>query len=944
MKTKCSILILALGLVLRLSGAASNDLASVFKQGLLEEEANRNLEAAIRAYQQVVTTFDKDRRTAATAAYRLGECYRKLGRTNEAVAQFERVVREFADDDVLVSISRNNLLALRGPAATTPDASPGADPLADAARAERKRLYAEEIKVAETQLDIFKKQFEGGRIGQTELLAQERELLRLRREAASVDIPGATAKPRLETVMTDEEEAEIRRIQVLVQNSPDLINALDNEGKSPLHRAASRGQRMVVQHLLDHGADVNQPCRTKETALHLAATVGHNAVVKLLLERKANVDARDNAGWTPLYSVAGRGFKTLGETLLDHGADVNARALDGRSPLHRAADAGSLEFVSMLLKRGARIDAIDNAGTQPLMSAAASGHVPVIHVLIERGASVNATNKAGASALLFAVARQHADAVQTLLGSKADPNLPGTVAPGPQPIPTSNVQREPVLPLEHAVGLKDAVIAGLLLDSGANPDGRVGDHLSPLQQAVLNKHTELTRLLLQHKADPNEPTPDGYAPLSAAMTMGARELARLLLEGGANPNVADPERGTALHRAVGDRMLDVARLLIERGADVNAARRDTGITPLHLAAASLSLEMVSLLLENRADINARDLNGATPLDALRSAETNRNTTFISFDVASPPIPMAGPSGFRQDPARSPRPGQPATSSTASEIGKLLRDRGARDDLPRMDRITLGRAASGYSRAVFIRGTNDWSHYTLLELLAVEYGFLSPFSRGGAVSNAGGAARLDMIQLRNLGTIRNSFGVVPSLQHPDLARLVIRRPTPDGSGWIRMDVDAQAILQSADGCRDVPLFWGDEVEVPETDHPVNEIWPGLSVQAIKTFKRCLTKQVTISAKVNGETKTVSIGPRLEFTREPSVIMLDSMISNQSMTLLPTLMESKMVRASSDLTRVKIRRKHPAAGAPAEWAVACPVNLPSRDLWLDDGDEIEIPDRP
>src|SRR5262249_37519935 len=60
--------------------AATNDLTSALQKGLFEEEANRNLDAAIAAYQTLATQFDKDRQVAATAIFRLGECYRKLGR------------------------------------------------------------------------------------------------------------------------------------------------------------------------------------------------------------------------------------------------------------------------------------------------------------------------------------------------------------------------------------------------------------------------------------------------------------------------------------------------------------------------------------------------------------------------------------------------------------------------------------------------------------------------------------------------------------------------------------------------------------------------------------------------------------------------------------------------------------------------------------------------
>ena len=96
---------------LRLLGAA-DPLSEALQKGLLEEEANHNLDAAIQAYQSAVSHFDDQRKIAATALFRLGECYRKQGKTNEAVAQYQRVLQEFPDQDSLVGPSQRLLTTL----------------------------------------------------------------------------------------------------------------------------------------------------------------------------------------------------------------------------------------------------------------------------------------------------------------------------------------------------------------------------------------------------------------------------------------------------------------------------------------------------------------------------------------------------------------------------------------------------------------------------------------------------------------------------------------------------------------------------------------------------------------------------------------------------------------------------------------------------------------
>ena len=84
-----------------LARSATNDLNAALQKGLFEEEANHNYAAAIETYQSVINRFDEDRKLVATAIFRVGEIYRKQGKTNEANAQYERVAREFPDQSTL---------------------------------------------------------------------------------------------------------------------------------------------------------------------------------------------------------------------------------------------------------------------------------------------------------------------------------------------------------------------------------------------------------------------------------------------------------------------------------------------------------------------------------------------------------------------------------------------------------------------------------------------------------------------------------------------------------------------------------------------------------------------------------------------------------------------------------------------------------------------------
>jgi tetratricopeptide (TPR) repeat protein len=103
--------IVALLVGLAALAAAQDRLADQLRKGIVQEEANGSPDKAIPIYQGIVAQFDQDRQAAATALFRLGECYRKAGKREQAVAAYRRVVREFGEQAALVEPSRMQLQA-----------------------------------------------------------------------------------------------------------------------------------------------------------------------------------------------------------------------------------------------------------------------------------------------------------------------------------------------------------------------------------------------------------------------------------------------------------------------------------------------------------------------------------------------------------------------------------------------------------------------------------------------------------------------------------------------------------------------------------------------------------------------------------------------------------------------------------------------------------------
>lgn len=118
------------------------------------------------------------------------------------------------------------------------------------------------------------------------------------------------------------------------------INAQQIDGTSALHLAAVRGDRALVQLLLDSGATVDTRDMVGSTPLHWAVSYRHTAVVKLLLREGADINARDRAGTTPLMRSAapnpGRGGWAILRLLLDNGAATNLKNNAGHTALDLA--------------------------------------------------------------------------------------------------------------------------------------------------------------------------------------------------------------------------------------------------------------------------------------------------------------------------------------------------------------------------------------------------------------------------------------------------------------------------------------------------------------------------------------------------------------------------------------------------------------------------------
>ena len=293
------------------------------------------------------------------------------------------------------------------------------------------------------------------------------------------EAPAKPVDPKLAALITTVRSGDTDAVGKLIAANPELVNAHDRAGATPLHHAAGFGNLATMKLLLEHGADVNAGNKRKSTPLFWS--MHDEAKVRLLLDHGANVNARNVDGRYPIYQAAvmANAVPVL-RLLLDKGADPNAKTLTGMTPLI-AASRSNIDAARLLIDRKADVNGLNAAGGTALMAAAQTGRPQAVRLLLEKGADPNARTKRNESALADAATAGNEEAVKLLLDRGANVNV--------QDIRGYS-------PLLYAAG-SDAMPAGIvkmLLAKGADPAAK-GDGETASMLAAKRGDTEVARVL-----------------------------------------------------------------------------------------------------------------------------------------------------------------------------------------------------------------------------------------------------------------------------------------------------------------------------------------------------------------------------------------------------------------------------------------------------------------
>jgi uncharacterized protein len=185
----------------------------------------------------------------------------------------------------------------------------------------------------------------------------------------------------------------------------------------------------------------------------------------------------------------------------------------GVSAVTKAAYYRKSEVLSVLLATGVRLD---------IFEAAITGQTDRVKSLIKSDPSLaNSFSVDGFTPLGLSVFFGNKETVEVLLANGAEGNV-------------ASRESMKVTPLHSAAAGRQAAIARLLIEHGANVNARqIELGFTPLHEAAGNGDLEFAELLVERGADVNAKMTDGKTPLAYALDHKQNDMAEFLRKHGA---------------------------------------------------------------------------------------------------------------------------------------------------------------------------------------------------------------------------------------------------------------------------------------------------------------------------------------------------------------------------------------------------------------------------
>jgi len=383
--------------------------------------------------------------------------------------------------------------------------------------------------------------------------------------------------------------------------------------RTALHFACQQAQEKIIAHLLNAGSRANAVDKDGKFPLHLLSMRSTIDTVELLRKAGAKLEAVDNYNRSFLYCSCLNASLEIVEYLLDSGADLEQCDRCGRTPLCALLEDISSSPVCHSLTLDETDDKTDNFNLEETtLRIHFEERVRVVHLLFSRGADINKANAEKQTPLHFAVISGREDLTNSLIAGGAEIDAP---------------DRRGLTPLTYAILAEKSTTLETLLLHGAGP--LQYHHFDIVLNSILprpsrwTQNTEIPLHDLRATRTPRKPLPvfskfkynansvkfldlllshdpghfDGHKiqarlhqrkeyclhPLLFAAKVGYLELVACLVRHGISLETVCFSGMTPLHYAAEKGYKTVVKYLLAHGANIHTVNR-CGETPLHLVA------------------------------------------------------------------------------------------------------------------------------------------------------------------------------------------------------------------------------------------------------------------------------------------------------------------------------------------------------------------------
>lgn len=180
------------------------------------------------------------------------------------------------------------------------------------------------------------------------------------------------------------------------------LNLQNDLGNTPLHIAIYINNHLIVNELLEAGADLNMRNKEGCTPVDYALRNHRYEIAATLVEQGAKT-RKKHYRMLVAYAELGEGNFNLLKILIEKGISPNdIKNIDGDTPLHMAISRNYFTVVEQFIALGANVNALNDKGNSPLHTAICCGNPEIVRMLVNNKADLNIRNKKGCTPLDYA--------------------------------------------------------------------------------------------------------------------------------------------------------------------------------------------------------------------------------------------------------------------------------------------------------------------------------------------------------------------------------------------------------------------------------------------------------------------------------------------------------------------------------------------------------------